>query len=98
MFILLLFSVLCGVIFKSVLKSILGIVSAAGCRKKTQTLQYSSHKNYYWAACGTASYKTGSVFPSGTNRPLACSVLAQDIRVCVEQVSGLQQVLGRYIK
>ena len=34
MFILLLFSVLCGVIFKSVLKSILGIVSAAGSRKK----------------------------------------------------------------
>ena len=29
------------------------------------------------------SYKFGSVFP-GTNRTLACSARAQDIRVCVE--------------
>ena len=28
--------------------------------------------------------KSASVFPSGTNRTLACLVLAQDIRVCVE--------------
>ena len=30
------------------------------------------------------SYKMSSVFPSGTNRTLACSARAQDIRVCVE--------------
>ena len=28
----------------------------------------------------------GSVFPSGTNRTLACSARAQDISVCVECV------------
>ena len=32
------------------------------------------------------SYKLGSVFPSGTNRTLACSARAQDISVCVECV------------
>ena len=32
------------------------------------------------------SYKMGSVFPSGTNRTLACSARAQDISVCVECV------------
>ena len=37
------------------------------------------------------SYKLGSVYPSGTNRSLACSARAQDLRVYVEQVSGLQQ-------
>ena len=30
------------------------------------------------------SYKMGSVFRSDTNRTLACSARAQDIRVCVE--------------
>ena len=41
------------------------------------------------------SYKLGSVFPSGINRTLAYSARAQDLRVCVEQVSGLQQsILG----
>ena len=45
-FLLLLFCVLCGVIFKSVLKSILCVFSAVGFRKKTQTRQYSSSKNY----------------------------------------------------
>ena len=30
------------------------------------------------------SYKFGSVFPSGTNRTLACSARTQDLRVCVE--------------
>ena len=29
-------------------------------------------------------YKMDSVFPSGTNRTLACSARAQDTRVCVE--------------
>ena len=32
------------------------------------------------------SYKLGSIFPSGTNRTLACSARAQDISVCVECV------------
>ena len=39
--------VLCGVIFKSVLKSVFSIISAAGFGKKTQTQQYRSHENYY---------------------------------------------------
>ena len=30
------------------------------------------------------SFKMGLVFPSGTNRTLACSARAQDIRVCME--------------
>ena len=37
------------------------------------------------------SYEMGSVFPSGTNCTLACSAHVQDMRVCVEPVSGLQQ-------
>ena len=40
------------------------------------------------------SYKSGSVFPSGTNRTLAWAALVQDIIVCVEcveQISWLQQ-------
>ena len=40
----------------------------------------------YWAACGKPSNKMGLVFPSGTNRTLACSARAQDISVCVECV------------
>ena len=32
------------------------------------------------------SYKMGLVFPSGTNRTLACSARAQDISVCLECV------------
>ena len=52
---LLLFCVLCGVIFKSVLKSILSITSAAGFRKKTQTRQYSSSENSYELTSGGSS-------------------------------------------
>ena len=40
----------------------------------------------YWAASGKPSYKMSLVFPSGTNRTLACSARAQDISVCVECV------------
>ena len=50
-----LFCVLCGVIFKSVLESILSIISAAGFRKKTQTRQYSSSENYYKLTSGGSS-------------------------------------------
>ena len=54
-FLLLLFCVLCGVILKSVLESILSIISAAGFRKKTQTRQYSSSENYYMLTSGGSS-------------------------------------------
>ena len=43
-FLLLLFCLLCGGIFKSALKSIFSSISAPGFRKKTQTRQYSSVK------------------------------------------------------
>ena len=45
----------------------------------------------YLAACGTAQLQNGLGFPSGINPTLAFSARAQDIRVCVEQVSRLQQ-------
>ena len=47
---------------------------------------YYQFSPFYWAACGKPSYKMGFVFPSGTNRTLACSACAQDISVCVECV------------
>ena len=54
---LLLFCVFCGVISKSVLKSVLSIISAAGLRKKKtqtkkQTGQYSSREYYYKLTSG----------------------------------------------
>ena len=50
---LLLFCVLCGVIFKSVLKSIFSIIRLLDLEKKTQTRQYSSCENYYTSARST---------------------------------------------
>ena len=44
-FLRLLFCLLCGVIFKRELKSILSIISATGFTKKTPTRQYSSREN-----------------------------------------------------
>ena len=52
-FLFLLSCLLCDVIFKSVLKIILSIVSAAGFGKKTQTRQYSSREIYYTSGRGT---------------------------------------------
>ena len=43
-------------------------------------------KNVVPFLLGCLCYKLGSVFPSGTNRTLACSARAQDISVCVECV------------
>ena len=44
--------------------------------------------DFTWLFTGVAvaqsSYKMGLGFPSGTNRILACSARASDIRVCVE--------------
>ena len=47
----------------------------------------------YWAACAKPSNKMGLVFPSGTNRTLACSARAQDISVCVDlrRMRGIDQ-------
>ena len=39
---------------------------------------YDCTKYYYWEQ---TNYKLGLVFPSGTNRTLACSERAQDISV-----------------
>ena len=43
-------------------------------------------KNVVPFLLGCLCYKLGSVFPSGTNRTLACSARAQGISVCVECV------------
>ena len=49
----LLYCILCGVLFKSLLKSILSNISAAGfSKKKTQKRQYSSRENYYRLTSG----------------------------------------------
>ena len=52
-FLLLLFWLLCGFIFKSILKSIFSIISTAGFRKKIQTEQYSPCENYHTSSRST---------------------------------------------
>ena len=48
---------------------------------------------YYWAACGKPSCKMGLLFPSGTNRTLACSVRAQD--KCMRRID--QRTSAEYV-
>ena len=62
---LLLFRVLCGVIFESVLKSIFSIISAAGFRKKQTNRTVELHKNYNTSGCST-ELKLRSVYRRGS--------------------------------
>ena len=43
------------------------------------------------AKLGKPSYKMGLVFPSGTNRTLACSARAQDISVRMRRMRRIDQ-------
>ena len=70
-FLFLFFCVSYGVIFKSAVKSIFSIISAAGCRKiKTQTRQYSSLENYYASGRSTELkfWSIGGKFKRQTNK------------------------------
>ena len=61
-----------NITFKSVLKSIFSIISAAGLRKKKQTRQYSSRENYYKVTSGRGTelklWSIGGEFNWQTNK------------------------------